>query len=151
MSRLFELGGRWEVVPRTDPYVRRLADRHYPRRRVGWDRVGGPGRVLVLRSTDCRAGWLSYFTHHPDDGLDAYRCAMFRNEGTTLSSELIVEATDLTVRLWGPPPPDGWATYVDTAQVRSTNPGYCFLAAGWRRDPTYTPDRRRRTLVRLRA
>jgi hypothetical protein len=35
--------------------------------------------------------------------------------------------------LFGPPPKDGFVTYVDARKVRSTNPGYCFLKSGWRR------------------
>lgn len=149
--RLLEPTGSWEQVSRSDAVVRGLADRHYSRRSIGAAIVGGPGHVLVFRSHDDRAGWITLYTEYPDDELDAWRCTMFRNEGPALSSALIVEAMAATAELWGTPPRDGWVTYVDTAQVRSTNPGYCFLKAGWRRDPTYCPDRRGRSLVRLRA
>lgn len=149
-GRLFELGERlWEVRSRSDGVVNALADRHYPRRSVGCGRVGGPGRVLVLRSIDHQAGWITLYTEYPDDGLDAWRCTMFRNEGTLLSSLLILDAMAITAELWGAMPPDGWLTYVDTAEVASENPGYCFKAAGWWRDRTYEPDRRRASLVRL--
>ena len=84
------------------------------------------------------------------DTLDAWRCTAFRNEGPALSSVLIVAAVELTARTWGTAPPDGWVTYVDRTRVRSTNPGYCYLRAGWRRDPTYSPGHRQRHLIRLR-
>lgn len=127
------------------------ADRHYPRRSIGCGQLGGPGNVLVLRSLDGLAGWISFYTKHPDDGLHAWRCTMFRNEGPALSSQLIIEAQEVTAQVWGEPPPDGWLTYVDRAKVASTNPGYCYLAAGWWRDRSYTPDRRRASLIRLRS
>jgi hypothetical protein len=151
--RLFELGGPWEVVGRTDAVVCALADRHYTRRpkSIGCGQVGGNGRTLVLRSADHQAGWISFFTKVPDDGLFAWRCTMFRNEGPARSSSLIRSAMELTADLWGAPPPDGWLTYVDTAKVESAIPGYCFRRAGWRRDRGYQPDRRRASLIRLRA
>lgn len=108
-------------------------------------------KTLVLRSIDHKAGWISAYTVHPDDGLDAWRCSMFRNEGSELSSTLIVAAMECTRALWGAPPVDAWVTYVDTAEVDSEIPGYCFRRAGWKRDRTYAPDRRRKTLIRLRG
>jgi hypothetical protein len=149
--RLFELGGPWEKVTRSDPFVNRLADRHYPRRSIGCGQLGGPGEVLILRSLDDTAGWITHYTKFPDDGLYAWRCSMFRNEGDQLSSDLIVAAMELTAELWGRPPVDGWLTYIDTAKVRSPNPGYCFKEAGWWLDRSYRPDRRRASLIRLRA
>lgn len=128
-----------------------MADRHYPRRKRGHPSVGGVGEVLVLRSTRWDASWISLYTKFPDDGLDAWRCTMFRNEGRLLSSELILEAMALTSSQWGDPPADHWVTYVDTAKVRSANPGYCFKMAGWWRDRSYMPDRRRASLIRLKA
>lgn len=57
--------------------------------------------MLVLRSIDHLAGWITLHTDYPDDGLDAWRCTMFRNEGTILSSALILDAMALTATLWG--------------------------------------------------
>jgi site-specific DNA-cytosine methylase len=150
-GRLFPLTGFWEIVGRSDPLVCQMADRHYPRRVRGCGQVGGPGRILVLRSLDYRAAWITQHTYYPDDGLDAWRCTMFRNEGPVLSSTLVSAAMDLTAQRWETMPQDGWLTYVDSAKIRSTNPGYCFQVAGWWRDRSYRPDRRRRSLIRLRA
>jgi hypothetical protein len=105
--------------------------------------------VLV---TPCeRAVWL---THWPDadhalDGLDCWRCSIFRNEAPEelLSSALITAAMALTARLWPKRPADGWLTWVDRTKVASPNPGYCFKQAGWTLDHAWTHPR----LIRLRA
>lgn len=151
-SRLFDIGGGpWEITSRSDPLAVAMADRHYPRRKRGHPRVGGPGELLVLRTVDWSASWITMHTKFPDDGLDAWRCTMFRNEGRDLSSWLITAAMALTAEQWGTPPPDGWLTYVDTAKIRSPHPGFCFKMAGWWLDRSYKPDRRRASLIRLRA
>ena len=56
-------------------------------------------------------------------------CAVFRNEGTVLSSDLIREASDMAEARW---PDERLYTYVNPRRIRSTNPGCCFLKAGWR-------------------
>jgi len=81
------------------------------------------------------------------DNLDAYRCSMFRNEGDQLSSDLIRSAMIVTEDMWGPVPKDGWVTWINRREVRSTNPGYCFAQADWEKDRTYDHPR----LVRYRA
>lgn len=141
----------WQVRTRVDRAFVALADRHYSRRTPGKGNPIGPVKSLVLVAPDEAAAWATTWTKFPDDGLDAWRCSVFRNEGSNLSSVLIRAAMDLTAELWGDCPPDGWATYVDTAKVSGTNPGYCFKRAGWWLDRSYLPDRRRATLIRLRA
>jgi hypothetical protein len=64
------------------------------------------------------------------DGQCGICCTVFRNEGAGLSSELIREADDLAWHRW---PGQRHFTYVADDQVRSRNPGYCFLKAGWQR------------------
>lgn len=150
-------GRLWRLSTRSDPIVNRLADRHYPRRSIGCGTVGGPGKVIVLRSIDHQAGWITLYSIHPDDGLDAWRCTMFRNEGEQLGSTLILDAMSITAELWGRGPADGWCTYIDTAEVRGTKVrgetvyGWTFIKAGWWLDESYKPDRRRASLIRLRA
>lgn len=141
----------WDVCRRADPRGRALADRHYSRRSIGAVCFTPPGRSLVLVTPDGQAVWASSYTDYPDDGLDAWRCTLFRREGGTLASALILAAMALTADRWGAAPPDGWVTWVRTDKVRSTNPGYCFLRAGWWRDRTYVPNRRRPDTIRLRA
>lgn len=146
-----DTAGPWQIRKRSDAAGNALADRHYPRRRPGVGNLGANGRTLVLVTHDELALWVTSWPQYPMDGLDAWRCSVFRNEGATRSSVLIIAAMVLNETLWADTAADGWLTYVDTARVRSTNPGCCFKAASWRRDHTYCPDRRRRTLIRLQA
>lgn len=141
--------GTWQVRDKSDGAANALADRHYSRRRPGSGQVGPPGRKLVLVSPDERAVWLTHWpkAEYAMDGLDAWRCSIFRNEGDVLSSDLILAAMALTEALWDERPNDGWVTWVDTRKVASRNPGYCFLRAGWLRDRAWT----HRYLIRLRA
>ncbi len=144
----------WTRRGRFDPAAARLADRHYSREKVGSPQVGGPGFLLVFVTPDELACWIS--KRHADeiwegkrsrttaDGFRGYRCAMFRNEGQQLASDLIREAVRLTEEFWGASP-HGWLTYVDKSKVASANPGYCFKQAGWLLDHDYEHP----TLVRL--
>jgi hypothetical protein len=152
----------WQIRHRSDPAALRLADRHYSRKTPGAPWLGPPGRALVLVTGDETALWV---THWPAadkalDGLDAWRCSIFRNEGPSLSSVLIGFAMDATLRWWAEAragstwftqaPADGWVTWIDRRRVRSSNPGYCFLRAGWERDRTWSSPYNR-YLIRLRA
>lgn len=65
-----------------------------------------------------------------DSGQEGVNCAVFRNEGPVLSSELIRQADAIADFVW---PRERHYTYVDPKAVRSTNPGFCFVAAGWRK------------------
>jgi hypothetical protein len=62
---------------------------------------------------------------------------MFRNLGAGLSSDLIRSAVEETYRQWarryGTVPPERLRTEVEVAKVKSANPGYCYLMAGWER------------------
>lgn len=147
----------WQRTTKGAPAAVALADRHYSRVRYGktGGQVGPPGRLLVFVTETADALWV---THWPDpklalDGLDSWRCVLFRNEGAELSSMLIRAAMDVTAETWGDRPRDGWVTWVDTNEIRSTNPGYCFLQAGWWRDRDWraAASSRRRSLRRLRA
>jgi hypothetical protein len=59
---------------------------------------------------------------------DGIECAVYRNEGEELSSELILEAELIAWNRW---PGARLFTYVDPGAVESANPGFCFKAAGW--------------------
>jgi hypothetical protein len=113
-----------------DDEMRQLADRHYSRRTPGARQFAYSGRKLVLRDA---AGSILFVWMYPDaamrmDGQEGYNCAIFRNESDRLSSEVILEAEGHAVGYWGP---NRMYTYVDPTKVRSTNPGYCYLMAGW--------------------
>lgn len=142
----------WTVVRSSDDAARALRDRHYTTERPGGRTVGPPGRRLVLRTVAGDAAWISSYQRHVRDGLDAWRCTLFRNESARRSSELIAEAMAATRERWGEPPPDGWVTYVDPRKVAGTNPGYVFKLAGWTVDRVGGRDRHGPVyLVRLRA
>jgi hypothetical protein len=144
-----DLVGPWQVRNAFDSAANALADRHYNRQQRGSGQVGPPGRKLVFVTHCERAVWVSHWPYADLalDGLDAWRCTIFRNEGAGLSSELIRAAMNLTALLWRGHPAEGWITWIDRRQVRSTNPGYCFKQAGWSIDRTWHHPH----LVRLRA
>jgi hypothetical protein len=63
----------------------------------------------------------------------AWVCALFRNEGATLSSLLIRDACAATRARYGAPPPLGMVTFVDESKVRrKRDAGRCFRRAGFR-------------------
>jgi hypothetical protein len=69
-------------------------------------------------------------------GQEGVNCAVFRNEGAGLASALILEAEEWAWRRW--PDERRLYTYVDAKRIRSSNPGYCFIRAGWTRLPYRT-------------
>jgi hypothetical protein len=113
-----------------DDECRQLADRHYSRRTVGARQFLYSGRKLVLRDAD---GLVLFAWMYPDpamrmDGQVGYNNALFRNESTRRSSDIILEAERLAVEKWGP---NRAYTYIDPGKIASVNPGYCFKCAGW--------------------
>jgi hypothetical protein len=115
-----------------DPECRMLADRHYSRRTAGARQFLYAGRKLVLRDAagDVLFGWMWPFDHLRMDGQTGYNCAIFRNESDRLASEIILEAENAAVAHWGQ---NRCYTYVNPKKIASTNPGYCFQKAGWRK------------------
>ena len=126
-------GSAWIFAKDGDPNVRKIFDGHYSRRRYIDGRrpklFVGPGEKIVLRTARCDAifVWRKFISGDNQDGVN---CMLFRNEGPILSSTLILEAEGIAWRRW---PGERFYTYVDSRRVRSTNPGYCFLKAGWRK------------------
>jgi len=132
--------GYWLSVPDGDPRAFAFYKRHYNYRDYKDGRrnrhgnpsrflIMGPGNKLVLLGNDERAlfGWRR--------GIDASQgygvsCTIFRNEGERLSSDLIKEADQLAWQRW---PERRHFTYVNPCVVKSSNPGYCFIKAGWRK------------------
>jgi len=129
----------WHVVNKFDRDACALADRHYSRRKIGSPQFMPPGQTLVLLALghDAVFGW---WRPHPDsgliamNGLDGWTCTIFRNEAPHRyqSSDLILEAEHILLSMHSCGP-DGLLTYVWGAKVRSSNPGYCFQMAGWRK------------------
>ena len=125
----------WDGLVKTthfDPEMASLADRHYSRRTVWARQFCYSGRKLVLRNVEGTVLWVWMF---PDpamrmDGQIGYNCAIFRNESNRRSSEIILEAEEKAIEFWGP---GRMYTYIDAAKVKSPNPGYCYLCAGWKK------------------
>lgn len=116
-------------------YLRHYSAYHYADQRERKLFVG-PGEKVVLRTErgDAFFVWRKFV----DDCIDqrtgqrqrGINCAAFRNESGIRSSELVEQADRIADALW---PGSRHYTYVNSAKVRSVNPGFCFLAAGWRR------------------
>lgn len=125
-------GRHWIPVRKNDNSCRSLADRHYSRQHPGSPQFCRPGHNLVLRTAIGDAVWVTWRGIR-DDGFDAWECTIFRNESRYRSSDLIKEAVQISIELWGQPPKDGIITTVDANKVKSTNPGCCFKMAGFKR------------------
>jgi len=126
----------WFQVDRDHPAGRALADRHYSRQTPGAKDFLPPGRTLVLMTPIGDAVWGVVENLDPAGAL-RWRCTIFRNESSLLSSDMVRAATARTYRYWrhhyGALPDAPLTTEVDPARVRhKRDPGRCFLRAGWR-------------------
>lgn len=123
----------WWLTRDGDRACLELYRRHYSwLRKPGQQRKAqfvGPGEKVVLRTErgDAMFVWRKFFDRSGQQGVN---CAVFRNESGHRSSELIRQADAIADCLW---PGCRHYTYVSAKDVRSTNPGFCFIAAGWRR------------------
>jgi len=126
----------WIEVTKFDPRVVGLYEKHYSARRnvppsVRRQRgILRPGESMTLLTVDCRA--LFAWGNGIDDCIppqSGINCAVFRNTGDVLSSELIKEADEMAWRRW--PPELRHYTYVNADKIKSSHPGYCFRMAGW--------------------
>jgi len=143
-----------QVVDGTGPFVEHGP--HYSRRTPGSKTFTGVGREIVLVTTCGRAVWAVVYQRTPSavgsggsrgrSGMTdvkprfLWRNMLFRNLGAGLSSALIREATQLTYEAWvaryGELPGERLRTEVDYRAIRSTNPGCCYVKAGWTRGET---------------
>lgn len=122
----------WVESKDGDDTARSIFDGHYSRRKYRDGRKPllfvGPGEKMVLVTPDALAlfVWRKFIS---DDGQQGINCAVFRNEGQTLSSYLIRAAEALAWERW---PGERLYTYVDPRKTRhKRDPGRCFLRAGW--------------------
>jgi hypothetical protein len=140
----------WTLSWRADPRARPLADRHYNRQKQGALQFVPPGRCVVLLTPEADALWITSwpkYVQHAWPG--AWNNTLFRNENhANLSSSLIIEAVAATLAIFGTPPADGMITMVAPESVRSNNPGFCYLKAGFRKIG-YTVKRKRLVLQLL--
>lgn len=131
-------GNPWIPVLDGDPRARALYERHYSsqhnikrRKHRKTKLFMGPGEKLplLLPTADALFAWrYERFTNGYQMGVN---CAVFRNESTWLSSDLILHAEVHAMRYW--PTATRFFTYVNPKHVRSTNPGYTFIKAGWKK------------------
>lgn len=123
----------WVAIKDGDDHARSVFDRHYSRYFYADGRKPklfvGPGEKLVL-VTPCRRALFVWRKFISGDGQKGINCAVFRNDGAGLSSDLIRAADDAADDRW---PGERHYTYVNPRKVASTHPGYCFIATGWRR------------------
>lgn len=123
----------WWLTKDGDADCLDLYERHYSAYRYRDGRVRklfvGPGDKVVLR-TEAGDACFVWRKFKDDSGQQGINCAVFRNEGAYQSSELIRQADEIADCLWID---RRHYTYVNPKKVRSSNPGFCFLAAGWRR------------------
>ena len=131
------IDGYWLSVRRNDARAFALYRRHYSAEKNAHGRARdtnflGPGECLVLLSSCGRAAFAwQYNTVERYDKQTGVCCTLFRNEGAGLSSDMIREADALARTRW--PGQSRHFTYVANDKIRSSNPGFCFLKAGWRK------------------
>lgn len=130
----------WHLVRSSDPVALDLFSRHYSCRPIArrrklcgsgnHARIGGPGKKLVLITGDGKALFVWSAPHIRRDGQTGIYCSVFRNEGSVRSSDLIEDAVQVALHHFGR---DRLYTFVNPRKIQSTNPGFCFIQAGWKR------------------
>ena len=121
----------WYLTKDGDVSVLAMYERHYSARAYKDGRVralfAGPGAKIVLRTrtADAVFVWRKFIDASGQAGIN---CAVFRNEGAARSSDLIRQADLIADAVW---PGERHYTYVNARTIRSSNPGFCFIAAGW--------------------
>lgn len=124
----------WLEVKDGNDTARHIFDQHYSRYVYADGRKPklfvGPGEKLVLL-TPCALALFVWRKFISADGQRGVNCAIFRNEGAGLSSELIRSADQIAWERW--PSEARHYTYVNPRKVRhKRDPGRCFIRAGWR-------------------
>jgi len=126
-------GPAWWLTKDGDVDCLAMYERHYSAYRYADGRERklfvGPGEKVVLRTERADAVWV-WRKFIDDSGQDGINCAVFRNESEYRSSDLIREADAIADCLW---PDSRHYTYVNASRIASSNPGFCFLKAGWQR------------------
>lgn len=127
-----KLGLYWYACRDGDDVVREIYDRHYSRYTYSDGRnpklFVGPGEkcVLITEAGDAIWCWRKF---KDDSGQQGINNSIFRNEGTILSSLLILDAEQVAWQRW---PGERLYTYVNPKGIRSSNPGACYKKSGWR-------------------
>ena len=122
----------WIVGQDGEPELYAMYHRHYSSWKNRHPKVAqfvGPGQHIVLTLPD-RTALFVWRNFIDDSGQKGINCAVFRNESKILSSNLIREADAIADFIW---PGERHYTYVRAEAIKSRNPGYCFICAGWKR------------------
>lgn len=94
----------------------------------------GPGQKMVLvhinSNWDYDALFVWRHAKYTSDAQWGVNCAVFRNESELLSSKMILEAEDVVQQRWFC---SRFYTFVNPGKIKSTNPGCCFIKAGWKK------------------
>lgn len=127
----FQVSPNWLMSRDGDPIVYQMHQNHYSKINYTTQRQRlfmGPGEKLVLIHVTGLAafGWRKFIDGSGQQGIN--NC-LFINLGAGLSSTLILEAEKIAWERW---PKQRLYTYVNPRKVRSSNPGYCYLRAGWK-------------------
>lgn len=122
----------WIVGQDGEPELYEMYRRHYSSSKNPKPKIKqfvGPGQHIVLTLPDRTAlfVWRKFIN---DSGQKGINCAIFRNESKILSSDLIREADAIANFCW---PGERHYTYIRSEAIKSKNPGWCFLCAGWNR------------------
>jgi len=130
----------WNQVRDGDTLALQIFARHYtfrrykdkrrddPKNRMR-NRIVGPGEYIMLIGNGIEA--LFVWKKFRDlSGQRGVCCSVFRNESHVVSSDLILEAEEYAMQKW---PGERMYTMVNAKRIRSSNPGCCFLKAGWHR------------------
>ena len=128
----------WIIVKDGDPRAYAIFKRHYTalpyqqRPHANGSLFVGPGEKIVLLTPSCDAlfAWRKMKPGYDKSGQIGVNCSVFRNEGDQLSSSLILEAEKLAWERW---PGERLYTFINSKKIKSSNPGCCFLKAGWRK------------------
>ncbi len=125
----------WWITRDADPVCRALYERHYSSAKSASTRAKrrpakfiGPGEYICLRTWagDALFVWRKFIDMRHEQGVN---CSIFRNESRYQSSDLIRQADAIADFCW---PGLRHYTYVNARRIQSTNPGFCFKAAGWK-------------------
>jgi len=123
----------WIIGQDAEPELKALYDRHYSARKYKDGRQPkkfiGPGEYILLTLPNRQALFV-WRKFRDDSGQKGINCSIFRNESDILSSDLIREADAIADFCWLG---ERHYTYVRASAVKSRNPGFCFLQAGWKR------------------
>ena len=129
----FSPNALWIQVKDGNPTAISIFSRHYSARKTRKVfQMIGPGEKMLLLTPDAKAvfAWRK-FIDHTIPKQEGVNCAVFRREGGEVrASDLIRAADDMAWARW---PGERLYTFVDKGKVAGSHPGYCFVAAGWRR------------------